>query len=115
MAISTIGILKNNIGLYNIYNFIKKNIDINSIIETQNDNSHYINFNYKNESRSMHLYMNSHDYMSDTKYEGLVNVVSLGYYGCSCEIIEKLVKHFGGWYMKNDCECKVEFYEVANK
>ena len=111
MAISTIGILKDNIGLYNIHNYIKKNIDINSIIETQNDNSHYINFSYKNESRSMHLFMNSYDYKSDTKYEGLVNVVSLGYYGYSCEIIEELVRYFGGWYMKNDCECKVEFYE----
>ena len=112
MAISTAGILKINTGLYNIHNYIKKNIDNNAIIETQNDNSHYINFSYKEESRMMHLFMNSHDYKSDTKYEGLVNVVTLGYYGCSCEIIEKLVKHFGGWYMENDCECKVEFYEI---
>ena len=111
MAISTIGILKINIGLYNIYNYIKKNIDIDAIIETQNNNSHYINFNYKEENRSIHLFMNSYDYKSDTKYDGLVNVVSLGYYGYSCEIIKKLVKHFGGWYMENDCDCKVEYYE----
>jgi len=111
MAISTVGILKDNIGLYNIHNYIKKNIDTNANIETQNDNSHYINFNYKEENRSIHLFMNSHDYKSDTKYDGLVNVVTLGYYGCSCEIIEKLVKHFGGWYMENDCDCKVKFYK----
>jgi len=111
MAISTVGILNNNIGLYNIHNFIKKNIDNNVIIETQNDNSHYINFIYKNESRSMHLYMNCYDYKSDTKYDDLVNVVTLGYYGYSCEIIEKIVKYFSGWYMENDCECKIDFYE----
>ena len=102
MAISTVGIMKDNIGLYNIHNFIKKNID---------NNSHYINFSYKEESRSMHLFMNSHDYKCDTKYDGLVNVMVLGYYGYSCEIIEKLVKHFGGWFMENDFDCKVEYYE----
>ena len=111
MAINTVGIMKNNIGLYNIHNYIKKNIDINATIETQNNNSHYINFIYKEENRSMHLYMNSHDYKSDTKYDGLVNVVTLGYYGYSCEIIEMIVKHFSGWYMENDCECKVKYYE----
>ena len=111
MAISTVGIMKDNIGLYNIHNFIKKNIDNNAIIETQNNNSHYINFSYKEESRSMHLFMNSHDYKCDTKYDGLVNVMVLGYYGYSCEIIEKLVKHFGGWFMENDFDCKVEYYE----
>ena len=111
MAISTVGIIKDNIGLYNIHNFIKKNIDINATIESQNDNSHYINFSYKEESRIMHLFMNSHDYKSDTKYNGLVNVVTLGNYGNSCEIIEKLVRYFGGWYMKDDFECKVKFYE----
>ena len=112
MAISTVEILKDNIGLYNIHNYIKKNIDNNATIGTQNNYSHYINFNYKEENRSMHLFMNSHDYKSDTKYDSLVNVMSLGYYGFSCEIIEKLVKHFGGWYMKNDFDCKIEFYEI---
>jgi len=112
MTISTVGILKINTGLYNIHNFIKKNIDINAIIKTQNNNSHYINFSYKEENRRMHLFMNSHDYKSDTKYDSLVNVVTLGYYGYSCEIIEKLVKHFGGWYMENDCEYNVKFYEI---
>jgi len=111
MAISTIGILKDNIVFYNIHNYIKENIDNNVIIETQNNYSHYINFSYKEESRMMHLFMNSHDYKSDTKYNGLVNVVSLGYYGYSCEIIEKLVKHFGGWYMEDDFDCEVECYE----
>jgi len=111
MAISTIGILKDNIGLYNIHNYIKKNIDINAIIETQNNNSHYINFNYKEENRSMHLFMNCYDYKCDTKYDGLVNVMVLGYYGYSCEIIEKLVKHFGGWFMENDSYNDIEFYE----
>jgi len=75
MAISTVGIMKDNIGLYNIHNYIKKNIDNNAIIETQNDNSHYINFNYKEENRRMHLFMNSHDYMSDTKYDGLWRMI----------------------------------------
>ena len=111
MAISTVGILKDNIGLYNIHNFIKKNIDNNAIIETQNDNSHYINFSYKNEIRIMHLFMNCYDYKSDTKYDGLVNVVTLSYYGYSCEIIEKLVKYFSGWYMENDCRYKVKYYD----
>jgi len=59
----------------------------------------------------MHLFMNCYDYKSDTKYDGLVNVVTLGYYGYSCEIIEKLIKHFSGWCMENDCECKVKCYE----
>ena len=111
MAISTVGILKDNIGLYNIHNYIKKNIDINSTIETQNDKSHYINFKYKEESRSMHLYMYSCDYKSDIKYDDLVNIITLGYYGYSCEIIEMIVKHFSGWYMDNDCEYKVKYYE----
>jgi len=111
MAVSTVGILKDNTGLYNIHNFIKNNIDDNVTIETQNSKSHYINFKYKEEIRSMHLFMYSHDYKSDTKYDGLVNIITLGYYGCSCEIIEKIVKHFDGWYMENDCECKVKYYE----
>ena len=55
--------------------------------------------------------MNSHDYKSDTKYDGLVNVVTLSYYGYSCEIIEKLVKYFSGWYMENDCRYKVKYYD----
>ena len=43
MAISTIGIIKDNIGLYNIHNYIKKNIDINSI----NGQNELKNYKYK--------------------------------------------------------------------
>jgi len=100
MATSTIGIFKTNIELYNVFRFIRNNFDKNATIKhydnyDEENKSYYIEFNYHNENRSLHFYMNSEDYKELTKYNENINLISLSNNGCAFEVIKTIVIYFG--------------------
>ena len=55
--------------------------------------------------------MDNHDYKNETKSEELTNCITLSANGCSYEVIEKIVEHFGGWYMPSESKNVIKFYE----
>lgn len=125
MGVSTIGILKKEIRTIDMWNFIKENIDENSTVSIYESNrSEYINFNNKGEIRRLHVFMDTNDFKRFTNYSEIVTSIGLGNGGCSLDIIQRIVEHFGGWFIQSDCadenkDGSVVFYdfneELLNK
>jgi len=117
MSVSTCGALKREVTAKEIFDFVKTNFDQNSKLEQYSVNSHYVNFNYLEENRAIHIYYGN-DYKEETggySEENEITEISVNKWGHAEQIIESIIKHFGGWYIADDCisnrEEHVIFYE----
>jgi len=117
MGISTCGALKREITAKEIFDFVLANFDQGAKLEQNSTNSHYINLNYLGETRSLHIYYGN-DYREETDGYSANNEITeiiVNKWGHAEQIIEPIVRYFGGWYIADDCisnrEEHVVFYE----
>lgn len=123
MSVDCQGLLLGKISTEDIANVIKQNLgcgvtinksDEESVMYCSEDKtnyiiSNYINFTYKDEERSLHVFYDSiqhdiknyKDYVDTTKE---YTQISLGHWGSDKEIMEEIIKEFGGYIDYNDCD-----------
>ena len=117
MGISTCGALKREVTAKEVFEFVATNFDQNAELIQYASNSNYVDFNYLGENRSLHIYY-GHDYKEETSgysQDNEITEISVSAWGFAEQIIEPIVKYFGGWYIADDCisnrEEHVVFYE----
>lgn len=114
MSVCTTGLLNKNITVWDIFNYVKENICKDLEVEQFTDNYCQIYFTEKetNNKRAISFHQKNKDYVEETGHDDALVLVDLGKGGCSFEVIESIVKHFGGWYIKDDNEPdELVFYE----
>ena len=114
MGVSTCGALKREVIAKDIFDFIATNFNQNAELKQNSSNSNYIDFNYLGENRSLHIYY-GHDYKKETggySQDNEITEISVNKWGHAEQIIEPIVKHFGGWYIADDYISNREEYVV---
>lgn len=114
MGACTTGLLNNNVTVLDIFNYVKENICKDAEVEQFTDNFYQIYFMEKETSnkRALSFHQCNRDYVEETGYKDGLVLVDLGKGGCSFEVIDSIVKYFGGWYIEDDNEPnQLVFYE----
>lgn len=121
MSVDTKGLLKGRIDIEEVANIIKNKFKTEYIkIEKEKDNVYNIEgkefrseygrifFTYKGDNRILSYYFSTsqsdikqHD---EVNQENIYTQISLGYWGDSEKIITEIVKEYGGYIDKNDCD-----------
>lgn len=121
MSVGTKGLLKGRIDIEEVANIIKNKFKTEYIrIEKEKDNVYNIEgkefrseygrifFNYKGDNRILRWGFSTsqsdikqHD---EVNQENIYTQISLGYWGDSEKIITEIVKEYGGYIDKNDCD-----------
>lgn len=114
MGACTTGLLNENISVWDVFHYIKENICNDARVEHVTDRYFEIYFTEKVtiEKRVLSFFTNNRDYVEETGHNGELVLIDMSKGGCSFEVIESIVKHFGGWYVKDNNEPnELDFYE----
>lgn len=125
MGVDTTGIIKKRTSPKKILEFIKETYDSESVYrKTSTPYFHIIEFNDGEDGRILYIFQHGkdHENIDDISLENgkVFNKKSFTYlnFGCwgnSADIIEKIIKNFGGGYIdKNDCDC-IGYEEINNE
>ncbi len=108
MGVDTKAIIKKGTTIIELTEFMKDNFIDVKIHPTQDNYFFIINFDYKEDRRSMNVFLNN---FGETDY-GIDGVLlSLGCNTDAIEIMKIILNKFGGYLDENDCDDK-DFYPV---
>jgi hypothetical protein len=119
MSISTIGIMRRDVTILDVFRFVKSEFKVKATLEPGiSGNCGYIHFNYKDDDTERMLqvfYGNDYgDVTAGYSKDHEVTEISVNTWGHAEEIISSIVKYFGGWYMPDDCKREATFYDFKD-
>lgn len=110
MGVDTKGITRNKVDYNEVFNFIKQKYDSKSNCNISFNRAFKINmgrieFEYNGEERSIFISeMESTEEYPEIEIEVGSLWMSLGMWGSSIEIMNTIMKHFGGYVDESDCD-----------
>jgi len=105
MGVNTQGIIHSQYKLNDIVEVLSKKFKVNITVEkTHTEDYKIASFTYKDEKRRLSIFENYND-KQHVGFAGVgkVTLLDLNLWGSSIELIEGIVKEFGGYVVNNDC------------
>lgn len=99
MGVDTKGLLNKEVSVLEIKEALES---VSEVTRLEGNGRGYftIDFTYQGESRMMSIFEN---YASEELNGEIITAITLSRYGYATEIIQTVVKYFGGLYIDNDC------------
>lgn len=112
MGVDTNGLINKNYTALDVLKYIQENVSSEAVLEqcTLEKRMSYINLNIGDEHRNVLVLTDCADYQGETGDKDMHTLVKLSTWGSAKEIIEGVVKHFGGYYCPNDCNGDFTFF-----
>lgn len=99
MGVDTEGLLNKDVSVLEIKEVLN-NIAEDVSIEDNGRGFYTVGFTYRGKTRWMSVFEN---YASEDLNGEVITLFTLGKHGCANEIVQTVVKYFGGLYVDDDC------------
>lgn len=101
MGVSTTSIIRKNVSIQEIQEFISVSYGSCELLTTSIDDYFVCVFSDNQDKRQLNIHTDVDNILCEQGIQGVL--LSLGYWGNAVQIMENIANHFGGYVQNNDC------------